>query len=56
MALVGPNGFGLYSCVAISYGLCHVVVPWCGSFFVRWFLSSTVVLRWYGGSKVVRWF
>ena len=56
MALVGPYGFGLYSCVVISYGLCGVVVSWCAGFVVRWFLSSTVVLRWYGGSKVVRWF
>ena len=56
MVLVGPYGFGMYSCVVISYGLCGVVVSWCAGFVVRWFLSSTVVLRWYGGSKVVWWF
>ena len=48
--------FWYVSCVVISYGLCGVVVSWCAGFVVRWFLSSTVVLRWYGGSKVVRWF
>ena len=47
---------GLYCWAVVSFGFCRVVVPWCGSFVVRWFLSSTVVLRWYGGSKVVRWF
>ena len=56
MGLVGPYDFGLYCCAVVSFGLCCVVVPWCSSFIVRWFSSGMVVLRWYGGSMVVRLF